>query len=122
MKRLLLVPAVALVFAGCEKPTEPNNTAVSPAVQASNTTGGYKAIDLNIAVDGYDRGGANDTNNRGQVVGWSRKEPEHEWHAVLWEDGGYAPPPTRSAILHALKPQDVAKGGHQGRWTGSRRM
>jgi hypothetical protein len=46
MKRFILLPLVALVFAGCEPATEPERAAVSPTLHASAAASGYQIIDI----------------------------------------------------------------------------
>lgn len=83
MKRSLLLPLVPLAFAGCERPTEPEEAAVSPTLHSSSAAGGYTAVDLGTL--GGDDSWAYDINNRGQVVGWSQTSSSPS--AFLWEDG-----------------------------------
>ncbi|MGD2153953.1 MAG: hypothetical protein PVG79_11855 [Gemmatimonadales bacterium] len=84
MKRLLLLPLVALLFAGCEKPTEPENATVAPAFQLIGVAQDYEPIDLGTL--GGDQSWAYDINRHGQVVGWS-ETADGDLHAFLWEKG-----------------------------------
>ncbi len=84
MKRLGLILAAGLFFAGCEDATRPDAVAVSPDVTPTGASGGYEMIDLGTLGGTWSVAIA--INNRGQVAGQS-ETATGEVKFFLWENG-----------------------------------